>query len=68
MAWRPFRELRKLMKNGKRLTTKPCQTCSDGGFTEKELVMVGSRKVKASHYVDQGINVRSLVFGKKEID
>lgn len=56
----PFNNLRKLMKCGKRLMAKPCQTCSDGGIVEKEEVMVGDRKIRAVHYVHQGIDVRRL--------
>lgn len=57
---RPLNELRQLMKNGKRLATKPCMTCSDGGIIEEEEVMVGNRKIKAAHYVHQGIDVKQL--------
>lgn len=57
---KPFNELRKLMKKGKRLVTKPCKTCSDGGITEEEEVIVGDRKIKAVHYVHQGIDVKDL--------
>jgi radical SAM protein with 4Fe4S-binding SPASM domain len=56
----PFQELRHLMKNCQRLVTKPCRTCSDGGVTEEEEVVLGDRVVKAVHYVHQGITVKDL--------
>lgn len=55
-----FIELRKLMKEGRRLATKPCQTCSDGGIIEKDEIAVGNRKIKAAHYVHQGVDVKNL--------
>ena len=60
--WRdkPFSELRELMKDYKRLATKPCRTCSDGSITEKEEVVVGDRKIRAVHYVHQGIDVKTM--------
>ena len=54
----PMRNLRDLMKNLKRLATKPCRTCSDGGITEEEEITVGDRKITAVHYVHQGIDVK----------
>lgn len=63
---KPFNELRELMKTGRRLVTKPCRTCSDGGITEEEEVIVGDRKIKAVHYVHQGINVKNLQPASKE--
>jgi len=57
----PFRKLRELMKSGKRLSTKPCRTCSDGGVTEDEEVRVGNRKIAALHYKDQGIDVNRMI-------
>lgn len=57
---KPFNELRKLMKSGSRLATKPCRTCSDGGITEEEEVMVEGRRIRAAHYVHQGIDVKKL--------
>jgi len=57
---RPFMQLRELMRNDKRLSTQPCRTCSDGGITEEETVVVGGRKIKVLHYVDQSIDVRNL--------
>ncbi len=61
-VWRgePFRKLRESMKSGRRLSTKPCRTCSDGGVIEEETVMVGDRAVKAAHYVHQNIDVRRI--------
>ena len=61
----PFRNLRNLMKSGRRLTTKPCRTCSDGGILEEEEILVGNRKVKAAHYKDQGVDVQDLVNRKE---
>lgn len=57
---KPFNELRALMKSSRKLVTKPCRTCSDGGITEEEEVMVGGRKIKAAHYVHQRIDIRKL--------
>lgn len=57
---KPFSELRELIKNCRRLDTKPCRTCSDGGITEEEEVIVGNRKIKAVHYVHQGIDVKTM--------
>ncbi len=54
------------MKNYKRLSTKPCRTCSDGGITEEEEVVVGNRKIKAVHYIHQGIDVKNLETDSKE--
>ena len=48
------------MKKAQRLKTKPCRTCSDGGITEEEEVIVGNRKIKASHYVTQGVDVTKM--------
>ena len=62
---KPFKELRRLIKSGKRLTTKPCRTCSDGGVTDEKEIMIGDRKIKAVHYVHQGIDVKGIV-GLKE--
>lgn len=62
----PFRELRTLMKTGKRLKTKPCRTCSDGGVTEDEEVHLGDRKIKAVHYRDQSVNVNDMVSALKK--
>lgn len=56
----PFKQLRELIKTGKRLTTKPCGTCSDGGVTEEEEIIIGDRKIKAAHYVHQGIDVKKM--------
>jgi radical SAM protein with 4Fe4S-binding SPASM domain len=60
--WRdkPFNKLRKLMKSCKRLATKPCQTCSDGGVTEEEEIVIGDRKIKAIRYVYQDVEVKHL--------
>jgi len=55
-----FRELRRLMKNSRRLATKPCQTCSDGGITEEEEVIVNGRRIRAARYVHQDIDVTML--------
>lgn len=55
-----YRDLRDKMKNGKRLATKPCRTCSDGGIIDEEEIIVGGRKVRAGRYRDQSINVKGL--------
>jgi hypothetical protein len=55
-----FNELRKLMKSGRRLFTKPCRTCSDGGVIEKEVLRVGKRRMTTAHYVHQGIDVKDI--------
>jgi radical SAM protein with 4Fe4S-binding SPASM domain len=57
---RPFQELRQLMKEGRRLETKPCRTCSDGGLTEEEEIFLGDRVVKAARYIHQGIDVKEM--------
>ena len=56
-----FNNLRILMKGFKRLMTKPCLTCSDGGVTEEEGVSVGSRTIKAVRYTYQNIDVKELI-------
>ena len=56
----PFQELRRLMKSGRRLATKPCRTCSDGGVLEEEIITMGGRRIKVAHYAHQGIDVRRL--------
>ena len=63
--WRdkPFMELRRLIKAGRRLETLPCRTCSDGGITETEEVVVNGRTIKAARYVHQGIDVKGLNSG-----
>ncbi len=50
---RPFNELRRLIKNFKRLATKPCQTCADGGKYKDSEIKVGNRKVKIINYENQ---------------
>ena len=65
---RPFKNLRKLMKSGKRLMTNPCRTCSDGGLTEEEEVVVGDRRIKAAHYVHQSIDVKNMVKDREQSD
>ena len=40
--------------------TKPCLTCSDGGVTEEEEVVVGGRRIRAARYVHQDIDVKTL--------
>lgn len=62
---KPFRELRKLMKDKKRLATKPCRTCADGGFTEEEELVVNGRRIKAAHYVNKGVDVKENPDGGK---
>lgn len=57
---KPFQELRLLMKQGKRLLTKPCRTCSDGGIIEREEIILGDRVVEAARYVHQGIDVKEM--------
>ena len=56
----PFIKLRKLMKSGKRLSTKPCRICSDGGLIEEKMVMIDRRKIKAVQYVNQRIDINVL--------
>lgn len=56
----PFKQLRELMKNGRRLETKPCRTCSDGGITEEEEIIVDGRRIRMIHYTDQGIDVGKM--------
>jgi radical SAM protein with 4Fe4S-binding SPASM domain len=56
----PFHELRRLMKQGERLRTQPCRTCSDDGVIEEEEIRLGERVVKAAHYTHQGIDVEQL--------
>ncbi|MCK9376427.1 MAG: SPASM domain-containing protein [Syntrophobacterales bacterium] len=56
----PFQELRRLMRHGKRLVTKPCRTCSDGGLTEEEEIILGDRVVKVARYIHQGIDVKEM--------
>jgi len=57
----PLRELRELMKKGRRLKTMPCRICSEGGTTEEEEIVVGKRRLRVARYVHQGINVKDLV-------
>jgi radical SAM protein with 4Fe4S-binding SPASM domain len=60
--WRgeAFQDLRQKMKSGKRLQTKPCRTCSDGGIFESEEIIIGGRKVMAGHYRDQAVDVKFM--------
>lgn len=57
---KPFKELRRLIKNGNRLATKPCRTCSDGGITGDIEVKVAGRTIQAVQYIHQGIDVKEL--------
>lgn len=56
----PFKQLRELMKKSRRLETKPCRTCSDGGITEDEEIIIDGRKIKAVHYTDQQVDVKKM--------
>lgn len=56
----PFQELRRLMKQGNRLLTKPCRTCSDDGFIEEEEIILGDRVLKAARYTHQDIDVKKM--------
>lgn len=49
---KPFNDLRELIKNSKRLKTKPCRICADGGFSEESEISVGDRKIKIIHYTN----------------
>lgn len=55
-----FKKLRDSMKQGKRLTNKPCRSCSDGGITAEEEISVEGRKIKAVRYVHQSVDVKTL--------
>ena len=55
-----FRELRDLMSKGKRLVTKPCKTCSDGGVIEEDEVVLKDRKIKIARYTHQSIDVTEI--------
>jgi len=57
---KPFMELRDKMKNQKRLSTKPCRTCSDGGKIEEEEIVVGGRTINAARYVTQSVDVTHM--------
>jgi radical SAM protein with 4Fe4S-binding SPASM domain len=57
---KPFQQLRKLMRDCQRLGTGPCRTCSDGGVTEEEEIVLGDRVVKGVHYVHQRIDVKEI--------
>ena len=61
-----FHNLRGLMKNGRRLLTKPCRICSDGGFIENEEIVIGKRAIRSAHYVDQHIDVKEFASSSKE--
>lgn len=64
----PFRELRRLMKECRRLATKPCRTCSDGGLTEEEEVVVDGRRIRAARYVHQAVDVKTMESGMGRAD
>ena len=64
----PFKELRKLMKSGRRLRTKPCRICSDGGITVGGEIAFGKREIKFIRHMQHGIDVKDIVSASEKTD